>query len=162
MRRRYRTPERPSGPRGIARSAARGPPDRFEDRDGVEVVAPSGDLAVDDREHRDVPVRVGSPGGDGTAFGGVLEDDHAGFSVVMDGQVEASVQHEGLAIGPVQLGHCGATDDVPRVAGDRDDVVEDDIVGEEVEEVVPVGEPVEALFDNAKERVERCEVVPVV
>jgi hypothetical protein len=34
------------------------------------------------------------------------------------------------------------------VVGDGDDVVEDDITGEEVEEVVPVGEPVEALFDD--------------
>ena len=147
--------------RGIAGSGARRPPDRFEDRDRVEVVPPSGDLAVDNGEHRDVAVCVISPGGDGTTFGGVLKNDHAGFSVVMNGQVETSVEHEGLAIGPVQLSHCGATHDVPRVAGDRDDVLEDDIIGQEVEEVVPVGEPVEALFDNAKERVERCEVVPV-
>src|ERR1700693_4669887 len=48
---------------------------------------------------------------------------------------------------------------MPRVAGNRDDVVEDDLVGKEVEEVVPVGEPIEALFDDAGERVERSEVV---
>jgi hypothetical protein len=40
---------------------------------------------------------------------------------VMDGEVKASVEHEGVAIGSVQLRHCGATYDVPRIAGDRDD-----------------------------------------
>ena len=79
----------------------------------------------------------------------------------MDGEVKAPVEHEGVAIGSVQVRHGGATHDVPWVAGDRDDVVEYDIIGEEVEEVVPVGEPVEALFDDAEERVERCEVVQV-
>ena len=90
----------------VARSGARRPPDRFEDRDRVKVVAPSRDLAVDDREHRDVPVCVGSPGGDDTTLGGVLKNDHAGFPVVMNGQVKASVEHESVAIASVQLRHC--------------------------------------------------------
>jgi hypothetical protein len=93
---------------GLAQRSVGGtrrPPDRVEDRYRVKVVAPSGDLAVDDREHRDVPVCVGSPGGDDTTIGGVLKNDHAGCSVVMDGQVKAPLEHEGAAVGPVQLRH---------------------------------------------------------
>jgi hypothetical protein len=40
-------------------------------------------------------------------------------------------------------------------AGTADDVVEDDIISQEIEEVVPISEAAEALFDNAEERVER-------
>jgi thiamine biosynthesis lipoprotein len=40
----------------------RRPPDGVEDRHRVEVVAPATDLAIRDREHRDVPVGVGSCG----------------------------------------------------------------------------------------------------
>src|SRR5438309_10504878 len=37
------------------------PSERVEDRHGVEVVAPVSDLAIGDREYRDVPVRVRGP-----------------------------------------------------------------------------------------------------
>jgi len=47
------------------------------------------------------------------------------------------------------------------VAGSRDDVVEDDVFGEQVEEVPTIGNAIEALLDDAKERVERLEVVEV-
>jgi hypothetical protein len=43
-------------------SLVRRPPNSVEDRDRVEVVAPASDLAIRDREHRDVPVGVGSSG----------------------------------------------------------------------------------------------------
>jgi hypothetical protein len=50
---------------------------------------------------------------------------------------------------------------VPWVAGRRDDVVEDDVLGQQVEEVPTIGNAIEALLDDAKERVERLEVVEV-
>ena len=43
-------------------AARGGPADRVKDRERIEVVAPVSDLAVDDRQHRDVAVAVGSPG----------------------------------------------------------------------------------------------------
>jgi hypothetical protein len=50
---------------------------------------------------------------------------------------------------------------VPWVAGSRDDVVEDDLFGQQVEEVPTIGDAIEALLDDAKERVKRLEVVEV-
>jgi hypothetical protein len=50
---------------------------------------------------------------------------------------------------------------VPRVAGSRDDVVEDDRFGRQVEEVLTIGNAIEPPLDDAKERVERLEVVEV-
>lgn len=55
---------------------SRRPAEGVEDRDWVEVVAPAGDFAIDDGEHRDVPVAVGRPGAGDLAFRGVLEHDH--------------------------------------------------------------------------------------
>src|SRR5580658_9260352 len=52
--------------------------------------------------------------------------------------------------------------DVPRVARRGDDVVKDDVFGEQVEEVIAVGEAVEALLDDAEERLQRLEVFEVV
>ena len=49
-----------------------------------------------------------------------------------------------------------------RVAGDGDDVVEDDGIGEEIEEVVAVCESPEALFDDSKERIKRSEIRQIV
>jgi hypothetical protein len=47
---------------------------------------------------------------------------------------------------------------LPWAAGDRDDPVEDDIVGQEVDEVVALSKPVEAFFNNTKEWIEGSEV----
>jgi hypothetical protein len=77
----------------------------------------------------------------------------------MHGQVEASIQYEHLPVRAVQLSDRRAADDVPWVAGHGDDVVENDLVGQQVEEVCPVGESNERLFDDAKERLQRPEVV---
>src|SRR5258708_37388001 len=49
-----------------------------------------------------------------------------------------------------------------RVGGDRDDVVEDDVIGQQIEEVPAVGEAVEPLLDDPEERLQRLEVVEVV
>ena len=40
--------------------------------------------------------------------------------------------------------------DVPRVARSGDDVVKDDVFGQQVEEVSAIGESVEPLFDDPK------------
>ena len=42
---------------------------------------------------------------------------------------------------------------MPRVAGSGDDVVKDDVFGQQVEEVLAVGEAVESLLDDPEERV---------
>jgi hypothetical protein len=54
---------------------ARGPADRVEYGDGVEVVAPVCDLALLDRDDRDKVVVVGAPGADRPAVDGVFQDD---------------------------------------------------------------------------------------
>src|SRR5207302_4183046 len=90
----------------------------------VEVVAPVSDLAIGDREYRDVPVGVRGPGRNDSAFGGVLENDDAGLDVVMDREVVTSVEDDHRAVGAVELGGGLAALDVPWVAGSRDDVVE--------------------------------------
>jgi len=46
-------------------------------------------------------------------------------------------------------------------AGSRDDVVEDDVFGQQVEEVPTIRNAFEALLDDAKEGVERLEAVEV-
>jgi hypothetical protein len=52
-----------------------------------------------------------------------------------------------------------ATLDAPWVAGRRDDEVEDDLFGQQVEEVPTINNAIEALLDDAKEWVERLEGV---
>src|SRR5260370_12423244 len=80
----------------------------------------------------------------------------------MDGEIVAPVQDERVAVGAVQLRDGLAALDVPRVTGNGDDVVEDDVFGQQVEEVPAVGEAVEPLLDDPEERVQRLEVVEVV
>jgi hypothetical protein len=52
--------------------------------------------------------------------------------------------------------------DVPRVAGSGDDVVKDNVFGQQVEDVLAVSEAVESLLDDPKERLQRLEVVEIV
>ena len=92
-------------------------------------------------------------------LGGVLEHHDAGLDVVMDGEVMTAVQDDHGAVRAVELGDGLAALNMPWVAGNRDDVVEDDLFGQQVEEVPTIGIAIEALLDDAKERVERLEVV---
>jgi hypothetical protein len=87
------------------------------------------DLPVDDRQHRDVAVAVGSSGRDDPALRGVLENDNSGDLVVMYGQVVAAIENDRGAVGAIQLGYGLAPCDTPRVARNRDDVLEDDVLG---------------------------------
>src|SRR3989442_11599050 len=73
----------------------------------------------------------------------------------------SSVEDDHGAVRAVELGDGLAALDAPWVAGSRDDVVEDDVLGQQVEEVPTIGNAIEALLDDAKERVERLEVVEV-
>jgi hypothetical protein len=117
------------------------------------------DLAVDDRQHRDVAVAVGGSGRDGTALRGVFEDDDVRGLVVVDGQVIATIKEECGAIGTVQLGYGLAPFDAARVARDRNDVLEDDVLGQQVEKVLAVHQAGHAFLDDPEERVQGPEVV---
>src|ERR1700730_10990286 len=93
------------------------------------------DLAIGDREYGDVPVGVRGAGRNDSAFGGVLEHHDAGLDVVMDGGVVPAGQDEHGAVGAVELGDGLAALNMPWVAGNRDDVVEGDLFGQQLEEV---------------------------
>src|SRR5216684_2857605 len=80
----------------------------------------------------------------------------------MDREIVAPVQDERVAVWAVKLCDGLAALDVPRVAGSGDDVVEDDVFGQQVEEVPAIGEAVEPLLDDPEERVQRLEVAEVV
>jgi len=108
----------------VAASIVAWPPDRVEDGDRVEVVALFRFLSVNDGDHRDVAVSVGGAAVDNSPLGGVLEYNDPGLAVVMDGEIEAAIEQEGVAVWPVQLDDRRATDDSPRITGDRDDVFE--------------------------------------
>ena len=79
----------------------------------------------------------------------------------MDGEIEAAVENDGVAVGPVELGDRCAADNASRIAGHGDHVFEDGVVGEKVEEVITVGDPPQSVFDDAEERIEGFEVLEV-
>jgi hypothetical protein len=68
----------------------------------------------------------------------------------MDREVVTSVQDDHGAVRAVELGDGLAALDAPWVTGSRDDVVEDDLFGQQVEEVPTIGNAIEALLDDAK------------
>jgi hypothetical protein len=77
---------------------------------------------------------------------------------VVDGQVIATIEEECGAIRAIQLGYGLAPFDPARVARDRNDVLEDDVLGQQVEEVLPVHQPGHAFLDDPEERVQGPEV----
>ncbi len=77
------------------------PPDRVEDGDRIEIVTPSRNLAINDGDDGDVTVSVGSAAADNSALGGVLENDDPGFAVMMDVEIEAAVEKDRVAVGPI-------------------------------------------------------------
>ena len=68
----------------------------------------------------------------------------------MHAQVVAAVQAERGSVPPVQLDEVLAAGDVAGVVGHGDHEVEDDIVGEEVEEVFAVRVSAQAFLDDAE------------
>src|ERR1700730_9157776 len=79
----------------------------------------------------------------------------------MNGQVVATIEDDRGAIGAIQLGHGVAPYDTARVPRDRNDVLEDDVLGQQVEEVLTVHQSGYTSFDDPKERVQGLEVVEV-
>jgi hypothetical protein len=115
-------------------------------RHGIEIVAPVSDYAIGDREYRDVPGGVRRPGRNDSAFGGVFEHHDAGLDVVKDREVATSVQDDHGPVRAVELRDGLATLDVSWVTGSRDDEVEDDVLGQQVEELPTIGNAIEALL----------------
>jgi hypothetical protein len=70
----------------------------------------------------------------------------------VDGEVVAAVEEERRAVRTIQLGYGLASFHMAGVVGDCDDVVEDDVFGQQVEEVPTIRNAVEALLDDPKER----------
>src|SRR6266550_6152956 len=79
----------------------------------------------------------------------------------MNGQVVATIENDGGAIGAIQLGHGVAAFDPSGVARHRNDVVDDDVLGQQVEEVLAVHQSGYTSFDDPKEWVQGLEVVEV-
>ena len=73
----------------------------------------------------------------------------------------AAVEEERGAVASVELDEVVAADYVAGVVGHSDDEVEDDVVCEKLEEVVSVGETLQALFDDAEEGVQGTKVFDV-
>ncbi len=119
------------------------------------------DLGLAEREHGDIPVGVPAPGTHEMALGGVFEHHDALGRVVVNGQIKAAVKNDHGAVGAVQLSDCGTALDMPRVPGNRHHVVDGDVLGEEIEKVAGPGQPIQALFDDPEERIERGEVLQV-
>lgn len=78
------------------------------------------------------------------SLGGVFEHHHAFGRVVVHGQVEAAIEGHRGAVRAVELGERRPTFDARRITGHRDDVLGDDVLGEEVEEMVSLDEAGEA------------------
>src|ERR1700737_4949906 len=79
----------------------------------------------------------------------------------MNTKVVAWVEEERGAVAAVELDEVVAADDVARVVRNRDDEVEDHILGQQVEEVLTVHVSRKAFLDDPKERIQRTEVVHV-
>src|ERR1700694_3259563 len=79
----------------------------------------------------------------------------------MDTQAVAAVEEERGAVAAVELDEVVAADDVARVVRNRDDEVEDHILGQQVEEVLTVHVSRKPFLDDPKERIQRAEVVHV-
>jgi hypothetical protein len=73
----------------------------------------------------------------------------------------AAVEEERGAVASVELDEVVTADYAAGVVGHSDDEVEDDFVCEKLEEVVSVGETLQALFDDAEERVQGTKVFNV-
>ena len=76
-------------------------------------------------------------------------------------QVVAAVKEKHRPVAAVELDEVVAADDVARVVRNRDDEVEDHVLGQQVEEVVTVNESRKALLNDPKERIQSAEVAHV-
>src|ERR1700737_1551929 len=79
----------------------------------------------------------------------------------MNTKVVAWVEEQRGAVAAVELDEVVAADYVARVVRNRDDEVEDHVLGQQVEEMITVNEFRKALLDDPKERIESAEVAHV-
>src|SRR5260370_32476105 len=109
-------------------------------------------------DHGDVSVAVWVARRDDFALGCVFEYDRGGRIGPVHLQVVAAVEEERGSVAAVELDEVVTADYVPRVVGDSDDEVEDDVFCEKVEEVVSVRETLQTLLYDAEERVQVTKV----
>lgn len=107
-------------------------------------------------------VVVGTSGVDCPSVHRVLQYDHGGRGIPVDSEPVRAVQDHAPAVAAVQIGNRAASLNPARVAGYGDHVLEDHVLGQEVEEVLTVDEARQPLPDDPEERVQRCEVGDVV
>src|SRR5207245_298706 len=92
------------------------------------------------------------------ALGSLFEYDRGGRTRPAHVQVVTAVEEESGSVAAVELDEVVTAGYVPRVIGDSDDEVEDDVVCEKVEEVVSVRETLQTLLYDAEERVQGTKV----
>jgi hypothetical protein len=80
---------------------------------------------------------------------------------MVDTPVVAAVEEERGTVASVEFDEVGAADDMARVVRNRNDEVENHILGQQVEEVATVDESRKALFDGPKERIKSAEVAHI-
>src|SRR5438094_10484149 len=76
-------------------------------------------------------------------------------------QIETPVEEEHRAVAAVELNQLLAPFDPARVVGHRDDELEDDVIGQKIEEVLAFGQPIEPCLDHPEERLKGPEVLHV-
>jgi hypothetical protein len=77
-------------------------------------------------------------------------------------EVEAAIQEEAQVVATVELDQVVASRHPPGIAGNGDDELEGDIVGQELEEMAVVDQSREPLLDHPEERLQGLEVFCVV
>src|SRR5258707_8641161 len=80
---------------------------------------------------------------------------------MVDTQVVAAVEEQRGTVASVEFDEIGAADDMARVVRNRNDEVENHILGQQVEEVATVDESRKALLDGPKERIKSAEVAHI-
>jgi hypothetical protein len=81
----------------------------------------------------------------------VLQDDDRRFPIPVDAEIVSAVHRHEVAVTAVQVDDVLSPFYAPGVAVHRDDVLEDHIVGQEVEVVLSVGETLESFPDDTEE-----------
>ncbi|WP_405742020.1 hypothetical protein OG885_42620 [Streptomyces sp. NBC_00028] len=79
----------------------------------------------------------------------------------MDRQLVGAVQEHRVAVAAVQVGDRAPALDPARTAGDTDHVLDHDVLGQEVEEVLRLDQAGQALLDDPEERLQGREVLMV-
>ncbi|MFK0026563.1 hypothetical protein [Streptomyces sp. NPDC090798] len=93
-------------------------------------------------------VVVGTPGADRPSVHRVLQHDHGRLGIPVDSEPVRAVQDHAIAVAAVQVGNRAASLNPARVAGYGDHVLEDHVLGQEVEEVLTVDEARQPLPDD--------------